>query len=185
METERIWRPSCLRKQADRPFPTRLAITREKCRFAVRSTVSTIKCYTGANIKYPNSVIILVLSGGHRPSLKRKKETVYDERQLPRHRVRHHPAGRTTGLVPSRPEPTRQGVRIQVVPSRPARGRQRDSQPARSDRRDADRQRQERLLPVARPACWVVHRRRLSPARAHAKPGAGPAGQGSAGRAHR
>lgn len=96
METERIWRPSCLWKQADRPFPTRLAIIREKCRFAVRSTVSTIKCYTGANIKYPNSVIILMLSGGHRPSPKRKKETVYDERQLPRHRVRHHPAGRTT-----------------------------------------------------------------------------------------
>ena len=35
------------------------------------------------------------------------------------------------------------------------------------------------------PACWVVHRRCLSPARAHARPGAGPAGQGSAGRAHR
>lgn len=42
------------------------ATIREKCRFTVRSTVSTTKCYTGANIKYPNSVIILVLSGGHR-----------------------------------------------------------------------------------------------------------------------
>lgn len=39
------------------------ATIREKCRFTVRSTVSTIKCYTGANIKYPNSVIIFGVIG--------------------------------------------------------------------------------------------------------------------------
>ena len=117
--------------------------------------------------------------GRDRPApRKEREERQRGGRRLSGHAHRRATPRRAEGLFQGDTRAARQGVRMQVVPSRPARGRQLDSQPARPDRRDADRQRQEHLLPVARPARRVVHRRRLSPARTHARPGAGPAGQG-------